>query len=98
VSKKYVIKEEKDHSDWWVILVAAFIVAYGYVIITVATILGILYLAYLFWKWYQPRRKQVEETNNYFDPPTRLITEGMRVWGNPEHYLHDYEDGMREWV
>lgn len=100
MSKRYVITEEKDHSGWWIILIAAFLVAYGYVILIAAILAGVALLGYLFWKWYQPRRKikQVEESNNYVDAPTRLLTEGMRVWGDPEHYLNNYNDGMREWV
>ena len=99
MSKKYVIKEEKDSSGWWTILVAAILVAYGYVILWIAISVGVALLGYQLWKWYKPRRKVKRvEQSYYVDPPTRLITEGMRVWGDPEHYIDDYNDGMREWA
>jgi hypothetical protein len=100
VSKRYVITEEKDHSGWWIILVAAFLVAYGKAILVGAITAGILFLAYQLFKWYRKHQavQQVEEAYNYVDPPTKLITEGMYVWGNPEHYLDNYDDGMREWA
>jgi hypothetical protein len=100
VSKKYVITEQKDHSGWWVILVAAFLVAYGKEILAIAVITGAIYLAYRLWKWDNSRQrvKQVEEIPAWQDAPTRLLTEGMRVWGDPEHYLNDHNDGMREWA
>jgi hypothetical protein len=99
MSKKYVITEQKDHSGWWIILIAAFLVAYGYVILAFVIAVGVSWLGYQLWKWYKPRRKvrQVEESNYYLDAPTQLITEGMRVWGDPEHYLDNYNDGMRDW-
>lgn len=104
MSKRYVITEEKDRSGWWIILIAAFLVAYGYVILWISIITGVLcgvvWLGYQWWKWYQPRRKarQVEESNAWMFEPTQLITEGIRVWGNPEHYLDNYDDGMGEWA
>lgn len=100
MSKKYVITEEKDHSGWWIILVAAVLVAYGHVILIAGISIGIAWLGYQLWKWYKPRRKakQVEEANAWVYAPTQLITEGVRVWGDPEHYLDDYDDGMREWA
>ena len=100
MSKQYVITEKKDHSSWWIILVAAFLVAYGEAIMIGALIAGVCYLGFQIWKWYQSRRqaKQVEEQDAWIDAPTKLITEGMYVWGNPEHYINDYNDGMREWA
>jgi len=100
VSARYVIKEEKDHSGWWIILIAAFLVAYGYIILIAAISAGILLLGYKLWQLHQSRRKikQVEEENAYMYAQTQLITEGMRVWGNPEHYMDNFNDGMREWA
>jgi uncharacterized membrane protein len=99
MSKRYVIEEQKDRSGWWIILVAGFLLAYGYAILIAAIITALIALAILGWVLYRRRQqaKQVEETRAYMDAPTKLITEGMRVWGDPEHYL-DHNDGMREWV
>jgi len=46
MSKQYVITEKKDHSSWWIILVAAFLVAYGEAIMIGALIAGVCYLGF----------------------------------------------------
>lgn len=104
MSKKYVVVEQEDRSSWWIILVAAFLVAYAKFMLTLAIIItvaiAITWLVPQYIKWRKSRLevKKVVEINALMDAPTKLITEGMSVWGDPEHYLDDFDDGLRSWV
>jgi hypothetical protein len=99
VKRMYVIEEKKDRSGWWVILVAAFFVAYWNIVLIIGISMLVAYLLVQCYRWNKTRQaqKKAEAANAWMDAPTQLLTEGMRVWGNPEHYVHDYDDGMRHW-
>jgi hypothetical protein len=99
MSKQYVITEQKDHSNWWIILVASIIVAYGTYILYGAIAVVVCFIVYQLLKWDHSRKeaKRAEEAKAWMYDETKLITEGMPIWGCPEHYLDNYDDGMREW-
>jgi hypothetical protein len=103
----YVLEQRKDRSEWWVVVGAAtLIVTYKYILVA-----GIvLVTTWLLYHGYQrlgnarvhnkvkyESDRRTKEARDLMDAPTQLITEGMRVWGNPEHYLDNYNDGMRDW-
>jgi hypothetical protein len=96
MSKRTYLVETKDRSDWWAVLVAAALfVFWKYILIAIAiaVAIAIIYIGHEY-----DRRRKIKAVPYEEEMPTTLTTEGMRVWGNPEHYLDDYDDGLRDWA
>lgn len=101
--KVYVVEQRKDRSGWLVTLAAAAMIAWWKYILIAALV--VTFLVAIIWLTHKmapglkriPAKKRVKKQRALMDAPTQLITEGMRVWGNPEHYLDNYDDGMRGW-
>ena len=95
----YVVDQRKDRSEWLVILAAGAMIVFWKYILLVAICMAVSWLlvqTYLKISEIKFERK-VKQERAWMDAPTKLITEGLRVWGNPEHYLNDYDDGLRQW-
>jgi hypothetical protein len=91
----YVVDQRKDRSEWWVILAAGAILALWKYILVVSVTLAAIWLLYKATLWVGAAKANKRE-HDLMNAPTQLMTSGMRVWGNPEHYI-DYDDGMRDW-
>lgn len=100
----YVIQKRKDRSEWLIILAAAAMIAFWKWILIAAITMAVflcIVKSYPYLKRIRFNKKANLLHNAKFDEieePTKLITEGMWVWGDPEHYLNDHDDGMRGWV
>ena len=95
----YVVEQRKDRSEWLIILAAAAMIAFWKYILLAAICMAVSWLlvhAYLKLRKIKFKVKAKKE-RAWMDAPTKIITEGLRVWGNPEHYLNDYDDGLRQW-
>jgi hypothetical protein len=95
----YVVEQRKDRSEWLVIFAAAALIAFWKWILVACIILATSWFLVHGYHWLEEAKvqKRAKQARILMDAPTKLITEGMRVWGNPEHYLDNYDDGMREW-
>jgi hypothetical protein len=110
MSKRIYIVETKDHSGWWAILAEGALLVFLKYVLILAIVAATIWLVVEYDKNKKAKEasKPCEEMMAGFraahadmlydmEAPTQLLTEGMRVWGDPEHYINDYDDGMRNW-